>query len=122
MIEIKNEKIAPLPENMVQRNKELYRLSDSLKKQSGCSSVSVEIGFFDGDDRRIRSILVKGKDQEGSNVCYFKYYYRKTGQLSEGGWIKDGKYQEPHLSFNEDGTPQPTPLPPAVKARSQNGM
>ena len=121
MIEIKNEKIAPLPENMVQRNKELYRLSDSLTKQSGCSSVSVDVHFFDGDDRRIRSILVKGKDQEGSDICYFKNYYR-NGQLSEGGLIKDGKYQEPHLSFNEDGTPQPAPLPPAVKARSQNGM
>ena len=121
MIEIKNEKIAPLPENMAERYKTLYRLQSELTKKSECSSVSVDIQFFDDDDRRIRSVLVKGKNTEGSDLSYFKNYYR-NGQLSEAGSIKDGKYQEPHIFFYENGTPK-SDLPfKAVKDRLQKGM
>ena len=120
MIEIKNEQIASLPENMSERYKVLYRLQSELTKKSECGSVSVDIQFFDDDDRRIRSVSVEGKNSEGADIRYFKNYYR-NGQLSEAGYTKDGKYQEPHLFFNEDGTPK-TVSPKALKDKLQKGM
>ena len=120
MIEIKNEKINPLPENMAERYRALYRLQSDLTKKSECISTSIDIQFFDGDDRRIRSILVRGKDQEGNDVSYFKNYYR-NGQLSEGGRIKNGQYEE-HISFYEDGTPEKSALTQAIKGRLQKDI
>ena len=121
MIEIKNEKIEPLPENMTQRYKEMYRLQATLTKDSECKSVEVDIHFFDGDDRKIRSIRTKGVDQEGHTIICFKNYYR-NGQLSEGGVMKDGQYQEPHVFFNEDGTPQANFVSKEIQKRLQKGM
>lgn len=113
MIEIKNEKIAPLPENMAQRYKSLYRLQAELTKSSECSSVSVDVQFFENDDRIIRSIQVRGLDQDGNAIQYYKSYYR-NGQLSEGGLIKNGRYEE-SVQFHEDGTPSGKPLLKAMK-------
>ena len=120
MIEIKNEKISPLPENMAERYKTLYRLHSDLTKKSECTSTSIDVQFFDGDDRRIRSIIVSGKDKDGNNVSFFKNYYR-NGQLSEGGRIKNGQYEE-LLSFYEDGTPENSVLSQAIKNKLQKDI